>query len=158
MVQGNASDQVTEQQAEQRQRFEDEDARRKELFDGVSERVLGPSMSGFADELGRSERWVGDTPEIEPRPSGSGVRSMGEFTVPGSVEGETRNVRMNIELFPTTGQRFIAYLQIGDKVERKTFDASGFETEEDRETADAGLRAWLEAQFDKLVRRRTGRF
>lgn len=158
MAQGTTDDQRTEQQAEQRQRFDDEEARRKAMFGGVSERVLAQSMTAFADELGRSDRWVGDAPVVEPRPSGSGIRSIGEFTVPGSVDGETRNVRMNVELYPTTGERFIAYLQIGDKVERKTFDAAGFESETDRDAADSGLRAWLDSQFDKLVRRRTGRF
>ncbi|HEX6983840.1 MAG TPA: hypothetical protein VF170_00625 [Planctomycetaceae bacterium] len=149
---------LTERQAEQRQRFEDEDARRRELFDGVAERILSPTMTAFAEELGRTGRWVGDAPVTEPRPSGSGIRSAGEFTVPGSVEGETRNVRMSVELYPTSGERFIAYIQVGDKVERKTFDAADFESDDARESADAGLRGWLEGQFDKLVRRRGGRF
>ena len=158
MGQVNVSEPSSERQEEQRQRFAAEDARRKELFDGIAERVLGPAMNEFAEELGRNDRWVGDAPEVETRPSGSGVRSVGEFTVPGSVDGETRNIRMNVELYPTTGERFITHLQIGDKVERKTFDSPGFESDDDREAADAGFRDWLNAQFDKLVRRRTGRF
>jgi hypothetical protein len=157
MAQANASGQLTERQEAQRQKFEDEDVRRKSMFDAVSDRVLGPAMNGFAEELGRGDRWVGDAPEIEARPSGSGIRSSGEFKVPGSVDGETRNVRMTVELFPTTGERFITYLQIGDKVERKTFEATGF-TADDSDAADESLRAWLEAQFDKLVRRRPARY
>jgi len=157
MAQGNAGGQLTERQAEQRQKFADEDDRRRSMFDAVSERVLGPAMNEFADELGRTDRWVGEAPEIEPRPSGSGIRSTGEFKIPGSVDGETRNVRMNVECFPTSGERFITFLQIGDKVERKTFDAAAF-TGDDSDAADEALRAWLEAQFDRLVRRRPARF
>lgn len=143
-----------EELAEQRRKSDIESARWKAIFDGVDERVIAPSMTAFADELGRAGRWVDEAPATEVRLSGSGIRNGGKFTVPGSVEGETRKVRINLEVFPTTGERFIVHLEVGDKTERKTFDVAGFESEEGREAADAGLKTWLEAQFDKLVRRR----
>lgn len=139
---------------EQRRKSDLEATRWKELFEGIDARVLSDSMGAFADELGRAGRWVGQPPTTEVRPSGSGIRSMGQFRVPGSVEGETRPVRLNAELFPTAGEKFIVHLEIGDRTERKTFEAAGFESDEERDAADAALRAWLEAQFEKLVRRR----
>lgn len=143
-----------EELAEQRRKSDIESARWKALFDGIDERVLSAAVGGFADELGRAGRWVDEPPKTEVRLSGSGIRTGGRFTVPGSVEGETRKVRMNVELFPTPGEKFIVHLEVGDKTERKTFEAAGFESEDGQEAADAGLRTWLESQFDKLVRKR----
>jgi len=148
------TDERRQELAEQRRKSDAEALRWKGLFDGIDERVLTSSMTAFADELARAGRWVDEMPTTEVRLSGSGIRSGGKFTVPGSVEGETRKVRVNLEVFPTTGERFIVHIEVGDKTERKTFEAAGFESEEGREAADAGLKAWLEAQFDKLVRRR----
>ena len=143
-----------EELAEQRRKSDVEAARWKALFDGIDERVLSASMTAFADELARNDRWVDELPATEARLSGSGIRTGGKFTVPGSVEGETRKVRINLEVFPSPGEKFIVHIEVGDKTERKAFEAAGFESEETREAADAGLKAWLEAQFDKLVRRR----
>lgn len=148
------SPQRLEELAEQRRKSDAEALRWKGLFDGVDERVLTAAMTAFADELGRNGRWVDEPPRTEVRLSGSGVRSGGKFTVPGSVEGETRKVRINVELFPTQGDKFIVHLEVGDKTERKAFEAAGFESDETREASDAALRTWLDAQFDKLVRRR----
>ncbi len=143
-----------EELAEQRRKSDIEAARWKAIFDGIDERVLSASMSAFADELARADRWVEAPPATEARLSGSGIRTGGKFTVPGSVEGETRKVRVNLEVFPTPGEKFIIHIEVGDKTERKTFEAAGFEGEETQAAADAGMRAWLEAQYDKLVRRR----
>ena len=140
--------------AEQRKRHDADAERWRELFEAVGERVLTPSMTEIADELARTDRWVDAPPTTEARLSGSGVKSSGQFRVPGSVEGETRPVTMTVELFPTTGDRFIAHLDVGGKVERHTFEAADFRSDETRDQADARFRAWLNSQFDKHIRRR----
>lgn len=140
--------------AEQAKRHEEEAVEWKAVFDGLDERVLSPKMAELANELTEAGRWADKPPRTEPRLSGSGVKSAGRFSVamPGSEEGSTRPVDVSVELFPTTNRRFIAYLDVGGKVERKTFEVSDFE--ENQDESDERFKAWLNAQFDKHIRKK----
>lgn len=140
--------------AEQVRRHEIEAEEWKAIFDGLDGRVLSPMMAQLAKELAESDRWGNRPPRTEPRLSGSGVKSSGQFKVPagGPAEESTRPMDVSVELFPTTNQRFIAYLDVGGKVERKTFEVSDFE--ENQDESDERFKAWLNAQFDKHIRKK----
>lgn len=140
--------------AEQVKRHEMEAEEWKAIFDGLDERLLSPMMGELAKELAETDRWVSRPPRTETRLSGSGVKSSGQFKVPagGATEDATRPMDVSVELFPTTNRRFIAYLDVGGKVERKTFEVSDFE--ENQAESDDRFRAWLNVQFDKHIRRK----
>lgn len=139
--------------AEQTRRHDEEAAQWKDVFDTVDERVLSPKMAEIADELSQTDRWAGRPPRTQPRLSGSGVKSAGRFKVAaGGEDGATRPVDLSVELYPTTNRRFIAHIDVGGKVERKTFEADEFES--DPEQSDARFRSWLDSQFDKHIRRK----
>ena len=138
--------------AEQTRRYEQEAAEWQEFFRGVDERVLTPVMAALADELSQSGRWAGRQPKTEPRLSGSGVKTTGQFKIAGGEEGQSRPMDASVELYPTTNRRFIAYVDVGGKVERKTFEVSEFES--DPEQSDERLRSWLNGQFDRHIRRK----
>lgn len=138
--------------AEQAKKHEEDSAQWQEIFQAIDKRVLTPSMHALAEELGQSGKWVGKAPKTETRLSGTGVKSAGQFEVPGTVEGGSRPVDVSVELFPTTNRRFIAYVDVGGKVERKTFELSDFE--ENQDESDARLRGWLGSQFDKHIRKK----
>ena len=138
--------------AEQAKKHEEDAAQWQEIFEAIDERVLTPVMSEVADELGENGKWVGGRPKTATRLSGTGIKSAGQFEVPGTVEGGTRPVDVSVELFPTTNRRFVAYLDVGGKVERRTFALADFD--ENRDESDAALRSWLGSQFDKHVRKK----
>jgi hypothetical protein len=138
--------------AEQAKKHEEDAAQWHEIFGSLDERVLTPVMAEVAAELGETGKWVGSKPKTATRLSGTGIKSAGQFEVPGTVEGGTRPVDVSVELFPTTNRRFIAYVDVGGKVERKTFELSEFD--ENQVESDQRLRSWLGTQFDKHVRKK----
>ena len=138
--------------AEQAKRHEEEAAEWNEVFQAVDERVLSPMMTGIADELTGNGKWLNGPPRTAPRPSGSGVKSAGRFEAPVGTEGGVRPVDVSVELYPTTNRRFIAYLDVGGKIERQVFAVEEFESAPDE--SDERLRTWLSRQFDKHIRQK----
>ena len=138
--------------AEQAKRHEEDAANWQEVFQTVDERVLSPMMTEIADELSGSGKWLNGPPRTQPRLSGSGVKSAGRFEAPVGTEGGSRPVDVSVELYPTTNRRFIAYVDVGGKIERQTFSVEELETSP--EETDERLRTWLGRQFDRHIRQK----
>ena len=134
--------------AEQARQHEEEAERWNALFEGLDERVLTPKMTAIADELSDAGKWMGDTPTSETRLSGTGIKSAGQFQ--GVIDGRERPVDLDVELFPSSNGRFIAYMEVGGRVERETYEADEFQGETDEQ--DERLRKWLDTQFERHVR------
>lgn len=134
--------------AEQARQNEEEAARWNTLFEALDERVLSPKMSEIAGELAEAGKWIDNTPKSETRLSGTGVKSTGQFQ--GIVDGRDRPLDISVELFPSSNGRFIAYMDVGGRVEREFYHAEDFQSEPDEN--DDRLRKWLDSQFERHVR------
>ena len=134
--------------AEQARRHEEEAERWNSLFEGIDERVLTPKMTAISSELSDAGKWIDNVPKSETRMSGTGIKSSGQFQ--GIVDGRERPVDFSVELYPSTNGRFIAYMDVGGRVERQTYEADEFQ--EDPEENEERLRKWLETQFERHVR------